>query len=586
MTAEPPLRDPRLRPGSVLLAEGRAEVATWRLGRCAFLDAHGVPSEAAFKRARAAEGRIMRHAHVGFREVGRSLSALAEIHARCAPDRFGICLDWSMGYPAALRAGKPRGTGIVLRGVEDFARITAAAPVAPHFGDFMLGLPAALENTRAALAAGVTSIGNLGQYFTFRLPGWDDDVATTEATVAALGLIAAQPAEVLVHSNLDDGFAALFGDLASSLGMVLFEKHVVEGLIGARVAHCWGHHFTDPRERLAFHLALAEVSDTPGSMVYGNTVAYRSTPAGNHASLASYLLADLVGQMERPTGHAVNPVPVTENERIPDVEEIVDAQMHAIRLAEHAAAWREVVDFGPAREDAARIVAGGRRVLAALLDGLAARGVDPADPAAMLLAVRRLGAKRIERLFGAGEPDPRAPNGRRPVALAAALGELEEMAEHAAAAVAPALRATIAAARPRVIVATTDVHEHGKYLLEGLIARLGAEALDGGVAADPDDLAEAARQGRAQAVCVSTYNGIALDYARRLLPELASRGLDLPVLMGGRLNQVPEGSNTGLPQDVTAELRALGVRPCADLDGLVATLGRLATRVTEEGGHA
>ncbi|MHB2268228.1 hypothetical protein [Aliihoeflea sp. PC F10.4] len=58
---------------------------------------------------------------------------------------------------------------------------------APYFGDFMLGLPGAVENTRAALAAGVTTIGNLGQYFTFRLPDWDDDVATTEATVTALG---------------------------------------------------------------------------------------------------------------------------------------------------------------------------------------------------------------------------------------------------------------------------------------------------------------------------------------------------------------------------------------------------------------
>ena len=33
------------------------------------------------------------------------------------------------------------------------------------------------------LAAGSTSIGNLGQYFTFRLPGFADDVAATEATV-------------------------------------------------------------------------------------------------------------------------------------------------------------------------------------------------------------------------------------------------------------------------------------------------------------------------------------------------------------------------------------------------------------------
>ena len=77
------------------------------------------------------------------------------------------------------------------------------------------GFPAAVENTQAALAAGSTAIGNLGQYFTFRIPGHDDDIEATAQTVRALGLIAAQPVPILVQSNLDDGFAAQFTDLAS-----------------------------------------------------------------------------------------------------------------------------------------------------------------------------------------------------------------------------------------------------------------------------------------------------------------------------------------------------------------------------------
>lgn len=340
MVPTQPLTDPRLRPGAELLAEGRAMARDWRLGPSAFLAATGMPSEAAYKRAAAQAGRITQHAHIGFRNVERTLAAITEVHGTCADrgvtvDRFGITLDWSMGYPPDRRAGAARGTGIVLTGPEDFARITAAAPAAAHFGDFMLGLPGAVENTRAALAAGCSAIGNLGQYFTFRLPYWDDDVATTEATVTALGLIAAQEAEILVHSNLDDGFAGLFRDMACALGMVVIEKHIVETLIGARLAHCHGHHFTLPLSRAAFHAALARVSDTPGTMIYGNTVSYQSNPAGNYASLANYLLADLVTLGRWPTGHAINPVPVTENERIPDVAEIIDAQIFAQRLAEH-----------------------------------------------------------------------------------------------------------------------------------------------------------------------------------------------------------------------------------------------------------
>ena len=43
----------------------------------------------------------------------------------------------------------------------------------------MIGTPAGVENTRAALAAGITSIGNLGQFFAFEPPGGYDDAALT-----------------------------------------------------------------------------------------------------------------------------------------------------------------------------------------------------------------------------------------------------------------------------------------------------------------------------------------------------------------------------------------------------------------------
>ena len=94
-----------------------------------------------------------------------------------------------MAVPRAQRKGATRGTGMILEGPEDFATLANAAPVAPHYGDFVLGFPAAFENTKAALAAGGTVIGNLGQYFTFRIPGHDDDIEATQQMVRALGLI-------------------------------------------------------------------------------------------------------------------------------------------------------------------------------------------------------------------------------------------------------------------------------------------------------------------------------------------------------------------------------------------------------------
>ena len=173
-----------------------------------------------------------------------------------------------MRYAAAQRSGRPRGTGLILADTEDFARLTEVAPVAPHFGDIVIGTPGAVEYTAAALAAGAT----------------------------AMALVAAQPVAVLIYSNLDDGFAALFTDLSCALGAVLIEKYIVEELIGGEIAHCYGHTYSDPTARLALLFALSAVASTPGTMVYGNTTSYELGSTANYASLASYLLVDVFAQ--------------------------------------------------------------------------------------------------------------------------------------------------------------------------------------------------------------------------------------------------------------------------------------------------
>jgi len=198
------LPEPELPEAAGLLAQGQRLARTVTVGPCPFLSTYGVRSESEYKRRRMAEGTIMLHAQFGYRSPAKSRRAYAEIYERLAAagyrvDRYGICLDWSTGYPAAQRADMPRGTGLILEKPEDFVALTQSAPVAPHFGDFCIGTPAAVENTAAALAAGSTSIGNLGQYFTFRMPRWSDDVGMTAETVKALALCAAQPVEIMVH---------------------------------------------------------------------------------------------------------------------------------------------------------------------------------------------------------------------------------------------------------------------------------------------------------------------------------------------------------------------------------------------------
>ncbi len=547
-----------------LMAQGRALARQWTVAPCPFLTQHGVACEADYKRLTAASGRLMQHAQIGWRSLSKSSEAWARIHETCAArgvsvDRYGICLDWSMGIPRDARAHAMRGTGLILGGPEDFAALTASAPVAPHFGDFVLGFPAAVENTCAALAAGATSIGNLGQYFTFRLQGASDDVACTSATVTALALIGAQPVEVLVHSNLDDGFAALFQDLGPVMGAVLLERHIGK-LMGVTVSHCWGHHFSDPVRRLAFHLALGEVAgDTPGTMIYGNTTSYRGTREENFASLASYLSVDTAGQRLAPTGHAINPVPVSENERIPDVDEVIEAQLFAARLAAHEARHLALLDPAAARALAERIVTGGRGFFTRAMQGFEAAGIDTGCPFQMLLTLRRLGGRRLESLFGS-----RADATRSDIAE-----EVEELAHAHLSRVPEAQRAALAKAAPRIVTATTDVHEHGKLVLDEVLAKAGARLIDGGTSAEPHVLAALALHERAEAIALSTYNGIALSYYKALREHL---GNSIPVLIGGRLNQVPEASNTSLPVDVGDQLVAAGAIVCREIEDAVPAL--------------
>ncbi|MEM8646815.1 MAG: cobalamin-dependent protein [Pseudomonadota bacterium] len=573
----------RLPETAALIEQGRTHAKTWKVEPGAFLKETGVACESDFKRQMAVQGRIMQHAQMGFRDQEKSRRTWAEVYETSAKhgvtvDRYGITLDWSMGQTRAKRKEAQKGTGLILDDVEDFVALTRQAPVAPHFGDFVLGFPAALESTQAALAAGSTSIGNLGQYFTFRLPGDDDDLSATEATVVALALIAAQDVEVLVHSNLDDGYAAVFTDLASCLGAVLLERHIVEDLLGASISHCYGHHFTDPARRLAFHLALAQVTDTPGTMIYGNTVAYKGTPAQNFASLASYLTADILGQKHRATGHAINPVPVTENQRIPDIDEIIDAQLFASRMVEHAEEYEGLINLDEAKDLANQIVQGAHQFKDNVLAGLAEAGVDTQDAVELLLTLRRLEGKRLEELFGAGQKDQTALRGRAPVVQSSLVEELQDMAEHHLAEVAPAERELLKDTQHTVLAATTDVHEHGKLLLEYALNELGVTVLDGGVSTDADKLAAKAAESGADCIAVSTFNGVALTYVQQLKAELARLELSTPILIGGRLNQIPDGSNTSLPVDVSDELIDEGVTVCRALEDVVPALLSLGTK--------
>ena len=565
---------------AALVAEGRALARSVRLRRAAFQRHYDVGSETEYKLARAAAGEVMLHTTIGYRDFDRTVGACAEIWETLDRrgyriDRFGAIFDQAMGYPAAMRKDRLRGAGLIVEDLSQLERLTEAAPVAIHFGDFILGFPAALENAAAAVAAGGSTVGNLGQFWCYRLIDWDDDVLCTAETVKAIAFLAAQPEPVIVHSNLNDGWGALFADLACAIGAIALERHIVEGLLGARLGHCFGHTFSEPLTRLGFQRAVAMLDGGPGSMVYGNTTGYRLDGEANYATLASYLLLDMVGQRTRPTGHAVNPVPVTEADRIPDVDEIVAVHLFANRLLERAQGFETLFDFEAVDAVAAQMVEGGRRFCAAVLAGLEAAGVDTGNAFEMLLSLRRIGARRLERLYGPGAEDAAALGGRRPMVVSPVVEEIERGVDRVLGALDDATRLGLRARRLVGCVASTDVHEYGKAMVERVLAEVGVTVADGGTDAEPARLAALAAEQGADFIALGTYNGVALGYVLRLRVAMQEHGLEIPVFIGGRVNEIPDGSNTSLPVDVSERVRAAGMRPCERIEDMVHALADL-----------
>ena len=50
----------------------------------------------------------------------------------------------------------------------------------------------------------------------------------------------------------------------------------------------------------------------------------------------------------------------------------------------------------------------------------------------------------------------------------------------------------------------------------------------------------------------------------------------MPVFIGGKLNRIPDGSNTSLPVDVTSELVESGAVVCPTVDSMIAALETIA----------
>jgi methylmalonyl-CoA mutase cobalamin-binding domain/chain len=278
------------------------------------------------------------------------------------------------------------------------------------------------------------------------------------------------------------------------------------------------------------------------------------------------LFMKMVDQRYR-LGGAPIAVPVTETERIPSWEEVATVQTISRRLEVYVPMVDPVINWGQIEALRDRLVAGGRAFFDTAMQGLAAARIDLRDPAQILLVLKRLGATRCEQLFGAGEPDDEYPRGRRPVLqtdlVRTTMAERERLLEQLRG------RRPVEVLRGvKVLVSSTDVHEFAEFLLVSALEAVGTNVIDFGINRDPEDIVKAVVETDADAVVVTTHNGVARSFGAQLMAELGTAvGSNIPVFMGGVLNEDVDGSE--IPVDVSADLNARGIETPGTIDGLI-----------------
>ena len=566
------IRNTELPPGASIVKEGCRIAEDIEIGRTAFMDKMGVNSELEYKRHCINNRQIMYHAHVGMNTWRDTVEALTLIHrtaqeAGFVVDRSGICLDRRMALPNNQRNQVPAETGPVINTHSQWRQVGQVVPIQPHMGDFMIGFPASVENTAQALKAGVTTIGNLSQFFAHEAPTWTDKVSTAVETAKAMSIMGALKNKgTLVHSYLEDGFPALFQDCATVAGWAFLERYIVETLLHAKLSHCIGGLTSDPIKRAAWIFTLHEIHehDCIGSMIYGDTISFGTDFNQNRGLVAEYLLWDIMSQLECPTGNAVLPLPTTEALRIPSGEEIAEAQCYGRRIEQTARRLWPHIDFTASYDLSAKLYSAGKSVFSNAIDGLKEAKVNISDPVQMLYVLKMLGPADFEEMFGAGKAIEGSLRGRQPVfptdvfeLSQRVINEYEHIFDN------PQSRRRLKGRK--FIIASTDVHANAITIIHELLSRAGTEITNLGAEINPDQIAKAAKSCGAEAILISTHNGMALEYANRLLAELDRQKVDASVVMGGILNQKVE--DAALPVDVTINLKKLGVYPSPKLGG-------------------
>lgn len=482
-----------------------------------------------------------------------------------------------IGLPRELRERAPSTTSFIMEDLADYEAQETAAPIDVVFEDFITTSPDGLFNTICCIKAGSQSVGAF-THFTWRYPGYDNDLEQFSGVVTALGVLASKRKEQFsIASYPDDGFPAFFMDMVSFIGYTLLEHYICDTLCNARLCIEYGGLMTNVGLRAAFGMAIHDLLATgehpnPVTYVNGSTTQQwdHDIDANYGISIPEFLFTILV-EKKYHLSLGIQPVSITEKLQTPTVDELQNIFAAGKRAEEKADDWLPFMNFEPLEQMRDCLIREGKRFFENILQGFSEAGIDISDPLELFLVLKNFDPIKFEKCF-----HPSTFNGEHEEIVPIFPTDLKKNTDILRSSLMKQLEAdgfACALKGIKIVIGSGDTHAYGLMLLGRVLTGQGAEVVDGGVDLNPVELLDLADESGTKNIAVSCHNGQALDYARQMLELAHGRRCEYRIFMGGKLNSVLPGQLE--PTDVTDMLVGLGIDAKNDIVHCVKKLSEM-----------
>ena len=554
--------------GRALVAEGREMAQDIPWNRPRFLAETGFESHLAYRRENLKKGKQTYQLLMGLSTLEEEVDAIRKIGEFAGRTGFEVRSVQSIpsqlvGVQHEYWEAAPRPTSYLMEREEDWQAHTQAAPVDICWQDWHLASPNNLELTKYALGAGTSRLGCFST-FVWEYPGFHDDRQRFSDMCRTMGILAAKRDEGLdCITYPEDGLPGFFMDVASFVGYEMIEHYIIEDLCGARMALSYGGLLSEILPRMSFALAMEKLygtQDHPFLTYYNGSTneQWDHDIEANYGLAASEMLIQSVINLKYQIPGIISPVSITEAQRVPTLEELLNIAKVGVGVERKAHEWLEFIDFTKFEQMRDLLIEQGRTFYDNAMAAFANAGVDVRDPMQMIMVLRRFDPVRFEQAFhpstqDGGDFTPVVPTvlGRETVQARRRI--VERLTDQG-------YGNTLK--DKKVICASADGHSYGLLLIDQVWTALNAEVVNCGTNVEPSFLLDAADEEDADAICVSVHCGQSLDYARQLADNARQRGKTYRICMGGMLNAMLPGNTE--PVDVADLIKELGV--CASND--------------------